>query len=337
MRTIASWSCTMAARPFWRIFVTVSALTLTAAPVIAQQGSSYPNRPIRVIVPYVAGASYDTIMRIVAEPLGESLGQPVIIENRPGASAMIGASMLAKASPDGHTIGMLGDNHTILAAVRRDTPYDLLADFAPITRIASLDNVIVVHPGVPAKSLKDLIALLKASPGKHRYGSGGTAGSTHLAGARFAQLAGVDILHVPYKGGGLAVTGLVGGEVHMMIVNMISARPHVQSGRMRALAVAAKQRSPHLPDIPSSAEAGLPGYEVSQFYAMFGPARTPNRILARIAGELKKIVSSEAVKKKLSSQGADAYFEPPNELTRFLIEEVKIHSNTARAADIRLD
>jgi tripartite-type tricarboxylate transporter receptor subunit TctC len=190
---------------------------------------------------------------------------------------------------------------------------------------------------MPAKSLKELIALLKASPGKYRYGSGGTAGSTHLAGARFAQLAGVDILHVPYKGGGLAVTGLVGGEVHLMVVNMISARPQVQSGRMRALAVAAKQRSPHLPDVPSSAEAGLPGFEVSQFYAMFAPARTPNRIIARIAGELKRIASLETVKKKLTSQGADAYFEPPNELTRFLIEEVKIQGNTARAADIRLD
>jgi tripartite-type tricarboxylate transporter receptor subunit TctC len=311
-------------------------LAVCTSAAAAQQGAEYPNRPIRAIVPFVAGASYDTIMRIIAEPLGESFRQPVVIENRPGASAMIGADLIAKGSPDGHTIGMLGDNHTILAAVGRETPYDLFTDFAPITRVASLDNVIVVHPAIPAKSVKELIGLLKANPGKYRYGSGGTAGSTHLAGARFAQFAGVDILHVPYKGGGLAVTGLVGGEVHMMIVNMISARPHVQGGRMRALVVAARERSPHLPDVPTAAEAGLPGYEVSQFYAIVAPAKTPKAIVERISSELKAIVSSEGVRRRLNAQGADTHFESPGELLAFLRQEVNTHRETAQRAGIKV-
>lgn len=296
---------------------------------------TYPERPIRVVVPFVAGASYDTIMRIIGEPLGETFRQPVIVENRPGASAIIGADILAKATPDGHTIGMLGDNHTILAAVGRKTPYDLFRDFAPIMRVASLDNVVVVHPALAANSLKQLIALLKANPGKYQYGSGGTGGSTHLAGERFSQMAGVKILHVPYKGGGLAVTGLLGNEVQLMIVNMISAKPQVQSGRLRALAVAAKTRSAHLANVPTTAESGLPGYEVSQFYGIFAPVKTPNRILARIEGELRRITALPDVKRRLDAQGADAYSETPAELAAFLQSNVEIYRQTAQAAGIK--
>ena len=197
----------------------------------------YPERPIRVVVPYVAGASFDTIVRIIGEPLNQSLNQPVIVENRPGTSGMIGAAALAKATPDGYTIGMLGDNHTILAATGRKTPYDLFKDFAPIMRVATTDYVVVVPPSMPSRSLAELIALLKANPGKYNYGSGGTAGTAHLAGARFCQLAGINMLHVPYKGGGLAVTGLLGNEVQFMSVNMVSVKGLVQSGRLRALAM----------------------------------------------------------------------------------------------------
>lgn len=305
-----------------------------AAPA-AQSGETYPTRPIRVIIPFVAGASYDTIMRIVAEPMSAALKQSIVIENRPGASATIGADLLAKASPDGYTIGMLGDNHTILAALGQKTPYDLFRDFTPITRVAMLDNVVVIHPSLQAKSLKELIALLKASPGKYRYGSGGTGGSTHLAGARFAQLTGTDILHVPYKGGGLAVVGLAGGEVHLMVVNMISAKQHVPSGRFRALAVAAKERSKHLPNIPSAPEAGLPDLQVSQFYGIFAPSKTPQPILTRLREELKAAVGTEAVKAKLAQQGADAYAERPEDLLNFIKAEIRTHQHTIKAANIR--
>lgn len=315
-----------------------TACLLAAAAVVSTAWAQvYPQRPIRAVVPYVAGASYDTIMRIIGEALSESVKQPIIVENRPGASAIIGAEMLAKATPDGYTIGMLGDNHTILAAMNRKTPYDIFRDFAPLMRVASLDNVIVVHASMPATSLQQLIALLKSNPGKYRYGSGGVGGSTHLAGARFGQLAGVDIQHVPYKGGGLAVTGLLGNEVQMMVVNMISAKPQVLSGRMRALAVAAPKRSAHMPNLPTAAEAGLPGLEVSQFYALVAPVKTQQRILSRLETELRRATGLPEVRKKFDNQGADAYAEAPTELTAFLKANIAGYREAAKAADIKPD
>jgi tripartite-type tricarboxylate transporter receptor subunit TctC len=289
----------------------VCVLPAFAAPGVHAQ--TYPERPVRVVVPYVAGASYDTIMRIVGEQLSEALKQPVVVENRPGASATMGADHLAKATPDGHTIGMLGDNHTIL------------------------DNVVVVNPSVQASSLTQLISLLKANPGKYRYGSGGVGGTTHLAGARFSQMTGTDIQHVPYKGGGLAVIGLLGNEVQLMIVNMISAKPQVQSGRVRPLAVAAPKRSAHLPNLQTTAEAGLPGYEVSQFYGIVAPAKTPERILARLERELKRITALPEVRKKLDVQGADAYSETPAEFAAFLKANVQGYRQTVQAAGITAD
>jgi tripartite-type tricarboxylate transporter receptor subunit TctC len=318
--------------------------TCSAAALIFSIGISasalaqnYPTKPIRSIVPFAAGASYDTIMRIVGDALGDSLKQTIVVENRPGASAIIGAELIAKATPDGYTIGMLGNNHTILAAVERKTPYDLFKDFAPIMRVATLDNVVVTHPSVPAKDLKELIALLKASPGKFRYGSGGVAGSTHLAGELFTSLAGVKMLHVPYKGGGFAVTGLVGGEVQMMIVNMISAKQHIPAGRIRAHAVAAKKRSQHLPEVPTTAEAGLPGYEASQWYGVFAPAGTPPRIIARLEDELRRATARPEVKSRLAAQGAEAYAEKPKELADFVREDVKINSGIAKTAGIKMN
>ncbi|MGZ8211881.1 MAG: Bug family tripartite tricarboxylate transporter substrate binding protein [Burkholderiales bacterium] len=301
----------------------------------AQPAETYPVRPIRVIIPYVAGASYDTIMRIVAEPMSAALRQPIIVENRAGASGTIGVDLLAKASPDGYTIGMLGDNHTILPALGQKTPYDLFRDFEPLTRIAMLDNVVVAHPSLPAKTFKELVTVLKASPGKYRYGSGGTAGSTHFAGARFAQAIGADLLHVPYKGGGLAVLGLAGGEVHLMVPNMISVKQHVHAGRFRAYAVAAKKRSSHLPEVPSATEVGLPGFEVSQFYSVFAPAKTPRPVLARLEKELKAAVALDTVRTRLVAQGADPYTESPQELMRFIKSEIQTHRETAKAANIR--
>ena len=316
--------------------ITAGLLALAAAPAGAGQSAEWsPTRPVRVIIPYVAGASYDTIMRIVAEPVSAALKQPIVVENRAGASGIIGADMLAKASADGHTIGMLGDNHTILPAVGQKTPYDLFRDFEPLMRIAMIDNVVVTHPSLPAKTMKELVALLKASPGKYRYGSGGTAGSTHLACARFAQITGVDMLHVPYKGGGLAVLGLAGGEVHFMIPNMISVKQHVHAGRFRAYAVAAPKRSAHLPEVPSAPEAGLGDFEVSQFYGVFAPARTPRAVLARLEKELGAAVALETVKTRLTAQGADPYSERPEELTKYLKKEIATHHRTAQAANIR--
>jgi len=300
----------------------------------AAMAQGFPQRPMRSIVPFAAGASYDTIMRIVGHALTESTGQPIVIENRPGASGIIGADALAKATPDGYTIGMLGNNHTILEALSRKTPYGLFKDFSPLMRVAVLDNVIVVHPSVPAKDLKELVALMRANPDKYRYASGGLGGSTHLAGALFANVAKVRMLHVPYKGGGFAVNGLVGGEVHLMAVNMISAKQHVPSGRLRALAVAAPKRSQHMPEVPTTAEAGFPGAEASQWYGVFAPAGVPAAVLKRLHDELRKATARADVRALLGAQGADAYTETPAELAAFVREDVRINRETAREAGI---
>ena len=313
------------------IRIILLALVFTSAVVQAQ---TYPQRPIRIVVPYPAGASYDTVTRVLGEGLADRLKQSIIVENRPGASGIIGAELVAKATADGYTLGMLGDNHTILPAVGRKTPYDLFRDFAPIMRVASLENVVVVHPSVPATTLKEWIVLLKTNPGKYRYGSGGAAGSSHLAAARFTQLAGVDMLHVPYKAGGIAVTGLLGNEVQSMVLNMISAKGNVLGGRLRALAIASRERSPHLPNVPTAAEAGLPGLEVSQFYALMAPARTPSAVLARLDSDVRQVAQSDSYRKRLDAQGATPGTGGAQELAAFLKREIEQNRSTAQAAGI---
>lgn len=320
------------------VFIKIISLTLFSLTLVftsvTVQAQTYPQRPVRIVVPYPAGASYDTVTRVLGEGLTDRLQQSIIVENRPGASGIIGADLVAKATADGYTLGMLGDNHTILPAVGRKTPYDLFRDFAPIMQVASLENVVVIHPSVPATTLKEWIALLKASPGKYRYGSGGTAGSSHLAAARFTQLAGVNMLHVPYKAGGIAVTGMLGNEVQSMVLNMISAKGHVQAGRLRALAMAARERSPHLPNVPTAAEAGLPGLEVSQFYALMAPARTPAAVLARLDRDVRQVVQSDSYRKRLDAQGATPGAGGTQELAAFLKREIEQNRSTAQAAGI---
>lgn len=315
---------------FKRYFVVLGYALVSAAATAA----GYPDRPVRIVVPYPAGASYDTVTRMLGEGLSERLGQSLIVENRPGASGIIGAELTARATADGYTLGMFGDNHTILPAVGRKTPYDLFRDFAPIMRVATLGNVVVVHPSVPATNLKDWITLLKANPGKYRYGSGGTAGSSHLAAARFTQLAGVDMLHVPYKAGGLAVTAMLGNEVQSMVVNMISAKGHVQAGRLRALAAASRERSPHMPTVPTAAEAGLPGLEVTQFYALMAPARTPAAVLTRLERDVRQVAQSDGYRRRLDAQGATPAADGPRELLAMLHQEINQNRATAKAAGI---
>jgi len=317
-----------------RMVAAVAFVSTLAAPALAQWA---PERPLRVVLPFVAASSYDSIMRMLAEPLGLALKQQVVVDNRAGASGIIGADIVAKAAPDGHTLALLGDNHLIFPAIGKQTPYDLFNDFAPIMRVAKLDNVVVSHFSVPARTLKELIALFKANPGKYKFGSGGTAGTTHLAGERFALMAGVNILHVPYKGGGTAVTGMLGNEVNMMIANMVVIKPHVQSGRLRAYAVAANKRSDHLPGVPSTAEAGLPGLEVPQFYALFAPARTPSRVLNRLEMALKQILTSPAFRTRVETQGADVVDSNPKELAIFLQQQLAGYRKTAQAAGIKAD
>jgi tripartite-type tricarboxylate transporter receptor subunit TctC len=300
-------------------------------------GADYPTKPVRIVVPYVAGASFDTIARTITQPMSDGLKQQVVIDNRPGATGIIGTELVARASPDGYTLGLFGGNQALVSAVRESLPFDLMKDFAPISRVATLDNVVTVHPSLNVTTLKDLIALLKANPGKYHYGSGGTGGDTHFAGALFAQMAGVNIVHVPYKGGGLAVTGLVGNEVQLMVVNMISAEPHARAGRLRAIAVAAPARSPLMPNVPTTAEAGLPGMEWRQWYAFFAPAGTPRPVIAKIRAELKRVIGEPRVRAKLANQGATPMFESPAELQKFVADTIATSRKIANVANIRID
>lgn len=300
----------------------------------ARAADNYPDRPVRLVVPFVAGASYDTVARIIAQPLAGIFRQQIVVDNRAGGSGIIGANLVAKAVADGYTLGMFGNNQLITSAVNNKLPYDLIADFIPVARVAKLDMVVVVNPALPARTLKELIALLKEQPGKYYYGSGGIAGAPHLATEQFKALTGVNVVHVPYKGGGLAVTGLVSSEVQMMILNMISVEQQIKANRLRALAIAAPRRSMLLPDVPTTAEAGLPGYEASQWYGIFAPARLPGPLLQKLSVELRRVVELPATRQKLATQGADAMMETPAQFTAYLKQALVETKALAAAAGI---
>jgi tripartite-type tricarboxylate transporter receptor subunit TctC len=315
-----------------RSLIGISLVILLSGPAHAQ--GEFPSKSIRLVVPYVAGGSFDSIARILAQPLGDAWGQQVVVDNRPGATGIIGAETVARADASGYTIGLFGGNQTLSQATRTDLPYDMLKDYSPVTRVALLDNVLVVNPSVQAKSVSQLIALLKANPGKFYFGSGGAGGDTHFAGALFKVLADVDIVHVPYKGGGLAVTGVVSNEVQIMVCNMISAAPQVRAGRLRALAVAAKERSKALPDVPTSAEAGLPGLEWQQWYGFFLPAGVNLSVVRKYNSELARLVQTDEVRVKLERQDARPMHESPAALAVFVKESIEKSRRIAEQASI---
>lgn len=317
--------------------IVLAVLAPSGTVLAAQAAAAYPERPVRLVVPFVAGGSYDPVARVISTYVGEFMKQQIVVDNRGGASGIIGAEIIAKGTPDGYTVGLLGNNHTITAALRTDVPHDVLKDFTTMTRVGVVDNAVVVHPSVPSKTLKDLIALFRANPGKYNYGSGGAAGTTHFAGELFNSLAGTKVVHVPYKGGGLAVLGIVGGEVHMMVLNMINADPHIKANRLRGIAIAAKKRHPLQPDMPTTAEAGLPGMEMSQWYGMVAPNRVAKPILERWQSELKRLVELPEANKRLASQGVTAFHETPQEFHAFLKVDIDTNRKIAKQANIRAE
>ncbi len=313
-------------------------LTLTAGTLSAQTTTTaYPERPIRLVVPFQSGGSYDPVARVVAHYIGEQMKQQIVTDNRGGASGQLGGEIIARGNPDGYTVGILGNNHTITAALKATMPFDVLKDFVPLTRVGVVDNAVVVHLSVPAKSLKEFVALVKANPGKYNFGSGGAAGTTHFAGELFNSLAGTKVTHVPYKSGGPAVVALVGGETQMMVLNMINADPHIKAGRLRGLAMASKVRHPLQPDLPTSAEAGLPGLEMTQWYGLVTPLGVPKPIVARWLSETKRMVDNPEVVKRLASQGVTAYFETPQEFLAFMKADIEMNRKIAKAANIKAE
>ena len=295
------------------------ALVAASANAIAQ---SYPNRPVRMVVPLSAGGFADVPARIIAPRLSEVLGQQVFVENRPGAGATIGTDFVAKSKPDGYTLLFTGTPHVISPALYKNLPYDPLKDFASVMLVAAGPYVLVVNPQLPVKSLQELIALAKAQPGKIDYASSGNGSAQHLVSALFASMAGIELSHVPYKGSGPAMQDLLGGQVKVSFAGIPNVMPHVRAGKLRALAVSTPKRSLDLPDVPTVAEAGVPGYDATLWLALLAPAGTPNEIVQKLYAETAKVLREPEVQKAVAATGVDVSIIGPPELPAFLRAEV---------------
>jgi tripartite-type tricarboxylate transporter receptor subunit TctC len=284
---------------------------------------SYPAKPIRMIIPAGPGGGVDTIARLVGSPLGIALGQPVVMDNRPGAGTMLASELTAKSPPDGYTLLMVTNSHAINAGMHKDLRYDPVNDFAEVTLVASVPYLVVVHPGVPAKSIKDLIALAKRRPGELFAASAGSGSGTHLAFELFASMAGVNIVHVSYKSGSSAIVDLAGGHVQLMFSNIINCMPHVKSRRLNALAITASNRSPLVPRLPTVAESGLPGYQADVWYGVLVPARTPAEIVNRLNREIVSILKTSEMREKAAMQGAEVMGGTPQEFAARMRNDIE--------------
>jgi tripartite-type tricarboxylate transporter receptor subunit TctC len=304
------------------------------APAQAQQ---YPTKPIRLILPFPPGGGSDAFARIFGPKLAEALGQPVVIENRPGAGANIGAEVAAKAPPDGYTLFLGNVAHAINVSLYSKLNYDLVRDFAAVSLLASTPNIVVVHPSVPAKSVKELIALAKARPDQLDVASSGAGSSAHLAGALFNNMAGTKMNHVPYKGGGPAVVALVGGQVSVGFATAPSVVQHVKGGKLRGLAVTSAQRSPSMPDLPTVSEAALKGYEAGTWYGMLVPAGTPKGVITRLHAESVKLLALPDVKQRLDASGFELIGTTPEQLAAYIRSEIDKWTKVVRSAGVRAD
>ena len=297
---------------------------------------SYPSRPVKMIVPVAAGGGTDFTARTLAEKLGVALGQPVVVENRPGASGSLGVQQAAAASPDGYTLVMPITSFPINPSLRK-LPFDTIKDFAPVVLAGTLPLVLVVNPDVPAKSVAELIALARSKPRGINFATSGNGTTAHLAGELFNRMAGTQMVSVNYKGGGPAVSDLLGGHVQVYFSTIPSVVQHIQAGKLRALAVTGKERSPEMPDIPTVAESGLPDFEVTAWFGIFAPAQTPQPVVARLNTELVKILAMADVREKLANHGVEPGGGSPESLGRFLVSEVAKWGDVVREAGIRTE
>lgn len=299
-----------------------SALGLLALTPLAAQAQAFPTKAITIVVPFSAGGTTDILARVLGQFMSKDLGQPVIIDNRAGAGGNIGTQLVARAAPDGYTIlmGTVG-THAINQSLYPKLAFDPIKDFAPLTRVALVPNLLVANPAQPFKTVKELIAYARANPGKVTFGSSGSGTSIHLSGEMFKQMAGVDLQHVAYKGSAPAVNDLLGNHIAIMFDNMPSAISHVKAGKLRPLAVTTATRSPALPDVPTIAEAGVPGYEATSWFGLLAPAGTPAPVVARLNTAILKALADPDVKKKLLEQGAEPAGETPAQFAAFIASE----------------
>ena len=300
--------------------ILVFAATLPASGGAAQ-APDYPTRPLRVLVPYAAGGSTDVLARMVGQKLTEVLGQPVVIDNRPGAGTLIASEIVARAAPDGHTLLMATPPLPVAPALFEKLPFDVERDFAAVTNIAATSNVLVVHPSMPAQTVKELVALARSAPGKYTFGSSGIGGASHLATELFRSMAGIQLVHVPYKGGSLAVTDLLGGRLALMFANLTTVQPHIKTGKARALAIGTARRSLIVPELPTVAEAGVPGYEANNWNGVVAPAGAPRSVIERLQREIRIIVNAPDLREKLLAAAFEPIADTPAEFARYLASE----------------
>jgi tripartite-type tricarboxylate transporter receptor subunit TctC len=314
-----------------------SALALLLAFAALANAQQYPAKPVRIVSIFPPGGGNDTICRIVAPKLGEQLKQQIIVENRAGANGIVGSEVVARSAPDGYTITLIPSGHAVNATLYRKLPYDSLRDFTPITLVGSSPLVLAVHPSLPVKSVKDMVALARRQPGQLTYASSGVGGSGHLGGAMFETLAGVKMTHIPYKGMALAVVDLMAGQVTMTFGTALSVVPHARAGRLRALATTGPARSPALPDLPTVAEAGVPGYEASLWYGFAGPGKLPSDILGRLHSALVAALKSPEVRERLAGQGIDLRQNTPEEFSKLLASDIGRWARVVQRAGIQAE
>lgn len=318
-----------------RVGLTAVILIGVATEVHAQ---NYPNKPIRFIVPVAPAGLTDILTRAIGQKLTESWGQPVIIDNRPGAGAIIGMEMAAKAPPDGYTIlmswpGPLAVNPSLYSKL----PYDPVNDFVPVIQVATYPLILVVHPSLPVKSVKELIALAKSKPGEINYGSSGNATTSHLTMELFKTTADIDMVHIPYKGAAPAMTALLGGHVSLVFDSITVAMPHVKAGKLRVLGISSLKRSPAAPDLVTISESGLPGFEVIGWYGVLAPAGTPREIVTKLNNEIAKILQMPDLKERLSGQGLDLVSDTPEQFAAHIKKEIAKWAKVVKSAGIRVD
>ena len=317
-----------------RKLVAAAALMCACAACYAQ---NYPTRPIRMILGFAPGGSTDLVARVVGQKMAEAWGQQVVIDNRPGANGMIGADLVAKATPDGYSLLLSSIGPMAINASLYKMPYDIVAEFAPITYTGNVTNLLVVHPSVPATNVKELIALAKAQPGKLTFGSSGTGGAPHMAVELFKILAKVNVVHVPYKGGGPAMADLVGGQISGSFASMPSSIPFVRAGKLRALAVTAPKRSPAAPEVPTISESGIPGFSVLDWQGLFTTAHTPPAIVNKLNAEVVRILALPDVAERLATAGVEIQTSTPKAWGDFVKAEIAKWSKVVKEAGVKVE
>ncbi len=315
------------------------AVMLPLGVCLSAQGAevTFPTKPVRIIVPFAPGGGTDLIARSLAQKLSEGWGQQVLIDNRSGGGTVIGSDLVAKSAPDGHTLLLTANPHTTNPALHAKLPYDTLRDFAGITQIANSPLLLTVHPSLPARGVRELIALAKQRPGQLSYGTSGNGGPQHLAGELFKFMAGIDLIHVPYKGGAPAATDLIAGQLQLAFGSTFLMIPQTQAGRLRALAVTSAARSPVLSQVPTIAEAALPGYAITTWYGLFAPAATPRNLIAKLHADVTRALKTPEVIERLTRDGSDPVGSEPAAFDAYVRAEIEKARRIVKASGMRLD